>query len=99
MAKTIKPLDVYNFNGNVPPQVYGKGLDAYEVVCQLNGKMNEIIALVNDEMYELLNEYFNKIMIDCAYDEETETLILKKELATTGTTHVYNAGERSITIE
>lgn len=97
--RKINPLDVYSFNTNVPPQIYGKGLDAYEVVCLLNGKMNEIIALVNDEMYELLNEYFNKIMIDCAYDEETETLILKKELSTTGTSHVYNAGERSITIE
>lgn len=97
--KKINPLELYNFNGNVPPQIYGKGLDAYEVVCLLNGKMNEIIALVNGEMYELLNEYFNKIMIDCAYDEETETLILKKELSTTGTNHVYNAGERSITIE
>lgn len=98
MAKYVEPLSVGCYNRGVPPQVYGKGLDAYETVCLLEGKMNEVIEAINDEMYSFLDKYFNQIMIDAAYDSTTETLILQKEIVSDSNMHTYNADERSITI-
>lgn len=49
-------------------------------------------------LQEYMNKYFNEFMMNAIYDAPTETIILEQELVGNGA-HVYNSGERSITIE
>lgn len=97
--KKMNPIST-NFCCNpILPLVYDESLSYYEMVCKMVAKMNEIIEAVNGNISSLIEEYFNKIMIDAVYDEDAETITLKKELIVNATTHSYDLGERSMTIE
>lgn len=52
---------------------------------------------VEDEIKKEVDKYFNEVMIQAIYDEDTETITLTKELSGDGT-HVYNVDERAIVI-
>ena len=59
----------------------------------------DVEELINGGMSRLIDEYFNKVMVDAIYDEETETITLKKELIVGDGNHVYNMGTNTMSIE
>lgn len=82
----------------VLPVVYDDSLSYYEQLCKIREKLNELIKAVQGDISDLIEAYFNELMIDAIYDESTETIVLEKELTVNGTSHTYNAGERSMNI-
>lgn len=86
----------------VLPLVYDDSLSYYECICKLTNKVNELIDTFNDVLQEKMvasvDKYFNQVMIDAVYNEDTETIILKKELMGDGI-HVYSSENNSMTIE
>lgn len=52
---------------------------------------------VEDEIKSEVDKYFNQVMIQAAYNEETETITLSKQLSGDGL-HVYDATKQSIII-
>lgn len=52
---------------------------------------------VEDEIKAEVDKYFNQVMIQAIYDEETETITLAKELSGDGA-HVYDVGKQAIVI-
>ena len=82
----------------VLPTAYGDALSYYEEICKLSEKINEIIKDINDNLTSYIDTYFNGIMINAAYDEESETIILSKELVTTSDTHTYNASTNTLIV-
>lgn len=65
-------------------------------VKELDNKVNNILE---GAIEGLIDEYFNKVMIDAIYHEDLEQIELKKELVVGDGLHVYNAGEQSMTID
>ena len=65
-------------------------------------KVNEIIDVFNSGYEDIINQnidkYFNNIMIDAMYDGSRETLILKKEISSTGDIHVYRENTKTIEV-
>lgn len=82
----IKPIIMGCLNCHTP-QVYGKGMSYYEEMCMIIAKQNEIIEAINENMHTFLDQYFNSIMIDAIYTEETKTITLKKEDAVENAAH------------
>ena len=82
----------------VLPTAYGDALSYYEEICKLVEKTNEIIKDINDNLTGYIDNYFNGIMVNAVYDEENETIILSKELVTTGDTHTYNASTNTLIV-
>lgn len=64
-------------------------------VSELNDKVDNIIEQKIDEYVQ---DMFNKIMIDSTYNEETETIILKKEILVDGCIHSYNVNDKTMSI-
>lgn len=60
-------------------------VDEYQILSAMSGKINEMIAYLNDiiegKVVDYIDKRFNDIMLDTLYDAETETLImyLRKE--------------------
>lgn len=52
---------------------------------------------VEDEIKAEVDKYFNQVMIQAIYDEQTETITLAKELSGDGV-HVYDIGKQAIVI-
>lgn len=52
---------------------------------------------VEDEIKAEVDKYFNQVMIQAIYDEQTETITLAKELSGDGV-HVYDVGKQAIRI-
>ena len=52
---------------------------------------------VEDEIKAEVDKYFNQVMIQAIYDEQTETITLAKELSGDGV-HVYDSSKQSIII-
>ena len=52
---------------------------------------------VEDEIKAEVDKYFNQVMIQAIYDEQTETITLAKELSGDGV-HVYDVGKQAIVI-
>ena len=52
---------------------------------------------VEDEIKAEVDKYFNQVMIQAIYDEQTETITLEKELSGDGV-HVYDSSKQSIII-
>ena len=52
---------------------------------------------VEDEIKAEVDKYFNLVMIQAIYDEQTETITLAKELSGDGV-HVYDIGKQAIVI-
>lgn len=69
------------------PEVYGRGMTYYEEMCRITAKQNEIISAINENMRTYLDKYFNSIMIDAIYIEDTKTILLKKEDAVENAAH------------
>ena len=92
----IKPI-VLNCTP-VLPTAYGDALSYYEEICKFSEKTNEIIKDLNDNLSNYIDNYFNGIMVNAVYDEETETIILSKEIVATGDTHTYNASTNTLIV-
>ena len=52
---------------------------------------------VEDEIKAEVDKYFNQVMIQAIYDEQTETITLAKELSGDGV-HTYNVDKQAIVI-
>lgn len=79
MDKILYPCGV-----KILPLTYDDSLSYYEQVCKLTTKMNEIIDFINTGANEALKEYidtqFNNLIINAIYNENTETITLKKDV-------------------
>ena len=75
---------LYPCGAKILPLTYDDSLSYYEQVCKLTTKMNEIINVINTNLNEVLKEYidtqFNNLIINAIYDENTETITLKKDV-------------------
>ena len=80
------------------PSVYYNGMSYYEDLAKLCGEMAQMHKWIEENLQGAIDQYFNSIMIDATYNEETETIVLEKELTVNGTSHTYNVGERSMSI-
>ena len=76
----------------------------YQLYCKLGeyansiGKtVNEIIEEINTNFAEYVEKNLNKFLINSAYDENTETLIIKNVIISNGDYHIY--GNNTMTIE
>ncbi len=58
----------------------------------------KVDKLMSDRLEEAIDEYFNKVMIDAIYDEETETITLSKEVAVEDGLHIYTANGNKMII-
>lgn len=101
-TKNIKPIKYWC--NKVLPLVYDDSLSYYELLSKLTYKMNEIIEAVNSNFEELIKDYvdkyFNTIMFNAIYDEDSETItILKETTSSTGDTHTYNFATNTMKIE
>ena len=101
MYNEIKLLKV-PYCQKILPLVYDESLSYYEAICKFQSKLNEIINVTNEFISggidEAIDKYFNNVMIDAIYDEQTETIILKKELIVGDGVHVYSAETKTMTI-
>ena len=101
MINEIKPLKV-PYCQKILPLVYDDSLSYYEAICKFQSKLNEIInitnGLINGGIDEAIDKYFNSVMIDAIYNEQTETIILKKELIVGDGVHTYSAETKTMTI-
>lgn len=74
------------------PLVYDDSLSYLEYLGKLTGKMNEIIDNINDEfktvILQEINKIFNDIMIGAIYNEDEETIYLKRETIVNGDKHM-----------
>lgn len=84
------------------PTAYGNSLSYYEELEKIACKVNEIIEFLDGDFEskidELIEKYFNQIMIDATYDESTETIVLKKEIISTGDYHIYHDDTKTIEV-
>lgn len=75
---------LYPCGAKILPLTYDDSLSYYEQVCKLTTKMNEIINFINTGANEALKEYidtqFNNLIINAIYNENTETITLKKDV-------------------
>ena len=75
---------LYTCGAKILPLIYDDSLSYYEQVCKLTTKMNEIIDFINTGANEALKEYidtqFNNLIISTIYNENTETITLKKDV-------------------
>ena len=97
MMNVVEPVKRF-YCQKVLPLVYDDSLSYYEAICKLIGKMNEIIESINNNLQRAIDMYFNHVMVDAIYDEETETITLKKELIVGDGVHTYNAETNTMTI-
>lgn len=84
------------------PSAYSDSLSYYEQLEILTAKMNEIITALDEDysvlVKEYLDKYFNSIMIDATYKEDTKTLILSK-IAVADGIHTYDSKQTAMIIE
>lgn len=73
----------WNKTQSILPLVFDDSISYYEAVSRLMFTVNQLIALINGSVDEVLKDYidsqFDNLMINAIYDEKTETIILKKE--------------------
>lgn len=75
---------LYPCGAKILPLTYDDSLSYYEQICKLATKMNEIVNFINTNVDEALKEYldaqFNNLIISAIYDENAETITLKKDV-------------------
>ena len=75
---------LYPCSAKILPLTYDDSLSYYEQLCKLTSKMNEIVNFINTNVDDALKEYidaqFDNLIIDAIYDENTETITLKKDV-------------------
>lgn len=100
----MRHINNVNMCGCFPslPSAYSDSLSYYEQVEILTAKMNEIITALDEDysvlVKEYLDKYFNSIMIDATYKEDTKTLILSK-IAVADGIHTYDPKQTAMIIE
>ena len=86
----MRHVNSVNMCGCFPslPSAYSDSLSYYEQLEVLTNTMNDIISALNDDYTKLvkqyLDKYFNSIMIDATYKEDTKTLVLSKNAVADG---------------
>ena len=68
----VRPL--WLWSQKVLPLVYDDSLSYYEVICKLTAKVNEIIAYVQETVYENVEKLVQEYFVDITYDSSTETI-------------------------
>lgn len=58
------------------PLVYDQSLSYYETLCRVVDKINEVIDFVDNSLKAEIQAIVSKLVIDAAYDAETETLTI-----------------------
>lgn len=58
------------------PLVYDQTLSYYETLCKVVDKLNEVIEFVDSSLMDRVRELISNVVIDTAYDAETETLTI-----------------------
>ena len=93
----MRQIDGMNVCGCFPslPSAYSDSLSYYEELSKLTAKMNEIINVINSDFEEVVesavDKYFNTIMVDAMYLEDSKTIVLAKETTSTDSdVHTYN---------
>lgn len=100
----MRHINNVNMCGCFPslPSAYSDSLSYYEQLEILTAKMNEIITALDEDytvlVKEYLDKYFNSIMIDATYKEDTKTLILSK-IAVADGVHTYDPKQTAMIIE
>ena len=100
----MRHINNVNMCGCFPslPSAYSDSLSYYEQVEILTAKMNEIITALDEDytvlVKEYLDKYFNSIMIDATYKEDTKTLVLSK-IAVADGIHTYDPKQTAMIIE
>ena len=96
----IPPMKARCFK--VLPLVYDDSLSYYEVLCQVQAKINELINNYNNDFEKQITQYiedhFNEIMVQASYDEELERITFQAEIIADGG-HKYNINKKAIEIE
>lgn len=100
----MRHINSVNMYGCFPslPSAYSDSLSYYEQLEVLTNTMNDIISALNDDYTKLLKQYldkyFNSIMIDATYKEDTKTLVLSK-IAVADGVHSYDPKQTAMIIE
>ena len=100
----MRHINNVNMCGCFPslPSAYSDSLSYYEQLEILTAKMNEIITALDEDytilVKEYLDKYFNSIMIDATYKEDTKTLVLSK-IAVANGIHTYDPKQTAMIIE
>lgn len=70
-------------NQSILPLVFDDSMSYYEAISRLIYTVNQLILLINNSIDENLKSYidskFDSLMINAIYEEETETIVLRKE--------------------
>lgn len=100
----MRHINSVNMCGCFPslPSAYSDSLSYYEQLEVLTNTMNDIISALNDDYTKLvkqyLDKYFNSIMIDATYKENTKTLVLSK-IAVADGVHTYDPKQTAMIIK
>lgn len=74
----------WNKTQSILPLVFDDSISYYEAVSRLVFTVNQLIALINGSVDDVLKDYidsqFDNLMMNAIYDEKTETIIFKKEV-------------------
>lgn len=70
-------------NQSILPLVFDDSISYYEAISRLIYTVNQLVLLINNSIDENLKSYidskFDSLMINAIYDEETETIVFRKE--------------------
>lgn len=70
-------------NQSILPLVFDDSISYYEAISRLIYTVNQLVLLINNSIDENLKSYidskFDSLMINAIYNEETETIVLRKE--------------------
>lgn len=67
---------IKNYCYRILPLVYDQTLSYYETLCKVVDKINEVIDFVDNSLKTEIQAIVSKLVIDTAYDAETETLTI-----------------------
>ena len=67
---------IKNYCYRILPLVYDQTLSYYETLCKVVDKINEVIDFVDNSLRTEIQSIVSRLVIDTAYDAETETLTI-----------------------
>lgn len=96
----MKKIDKINcLPQKVLPSIFDDSLSTIELLSKIITTVNSLIDSLNSGFTEEFEKYFNSVMINAIYNEENETITLKRELIAGDGVHVFNASTNTMTIE